>query len=299
MMKSGVIFDLKRFAVHDGTGLRSTLFLKGCPLHCPWCQNPEGIFPQPVLWHNPKTCLRCGSCVAVCPNNALSLTDRIHVNREACDCCGRCVDACPAASMYIIGQTVTAQEAADMLLRDKVFFGPDGGVTLSGGEALVQWEFAYQVLEICKQAGADTAIETCLLAPRRVVEAIMPVTDHFLVDIKFLDPVMHRRYLGTDNHQILENYQYLVSQKADVLVRTPLIPGYTATEDNIRAIARYIHQSDPEAKYELLNFNPLCRSKYDALEQNYPVDGGPLSAKELESFYNILAQEGIKYIIKE
>ena len=299
MMKNGIIFDLKRFAVHDGAGLRSTLFLKGCSLHCPWCQNPEGISPQPVLWHNPQACLRCGNCVVVCPTKALSLTDRIHVNREACNCCGKCVDVCPAAAMEIIGRTVTAREAADMLMRDQVFFGPDGGVTLSGGEVLVQWEFAYEVLEICRKAGADTAIETCLLAPRSVIEAIMPVVDHFLIDIKFLDPVLHQRYLGTDNQQILENYPYLVSRKADVLVRTPMIPGYTATEDNIRAIARYISQSDPDAKYELLNFNPLCRSKYDALEQNYPVDGGPLSANELDVFYNILEQEGIRHIIKE
>ena len=114
-----------------------------------------------------------------------------------------------------------------------------------------------------------------------------------------MDPVLHRRYLGIENHQILENYEFLVSNGADVLVRTPLIPGYTATEDNIRAIARYIRQSDPNAKYELLNFNPLCRSKYDALEQDYPVDGGALSAAELDAFYGILVQEGISHIIKE
>ena len=298
-MKSGVIFDLKRFAVHDGAGLRSTLFLKGCPLRCPWCQNPEGLSPKPALWHNPKTCLHCGSCAAVCPCDALSLTNRIHVNREACTCCGSCVDACPAAAMDLTGRVVTAQEAADILLRDQVFFGPDGGVTLSGGEVLSQWEFALQVLGICRQAGADTAIETCLLAPCPVIKALLPVVDHFLIDIKFLDPVLHRRYLGIENHQILENYEFLVSNGADVLVRTPLIPGYTATEDNIRAIARYIRQSDPNAKYELLNFNPLCRSKYDALEQDYPVDGGALSAAELDAFYGILVQEGISHIIKE
>ncbi|HHU50189.1 MAG TPA: glycyl-radical enzyme activating protein [Clostridiales bacterium] len=298
-MKTGTIFELTRFATHDGTGLRSTLFLKGCPLNCPWCQNPEGISPKPLLWHNPKVCLKCGCCVAVCPAGALTLTNRIHVNHEACTCCRKCVDACPAAAMYITGQTVTAQEAADMLLRDQVFFGPDGGVTLSGGEVLCQWEFAREVLDLCKQAGADTAIETCLLAPQSVIEVMLPVVDHFLVDIKFMDPTLHRSCLGADNHQILKNHQFLLSQGADVLVRTPLVPGYTATEDNIRAIARYLHQTDPNAKYELLNFNPLCRSKYDALEQEYPVQGGAFSAAEMDSFYDILVQEGISQIIKE
>lgn len=298
-MKTGITFELTRFATHDGAGLRSTLFLKGCSLNCPWCQNPEGISPQPSLWHNPKVCLHCGSCVAVCPTGALSLTDRIHVNREACTCCGDCVDACPAAAMNITGQTVTAREAADMLLRDQVFFGPNGGVTLSGGEVLIQWEFAWQVLDLCRQAGVNTAIETCLLAPQSVVEAMLPVVDHFLVDIKFLDPVLHRSCLGIENHQILENHQFLISRGADVLVRTPLIPGYTATKDNIRAIASYLHRVDPDAQYELLNFNPLCRSKYDALEQDYPVEGNALSAAELETYYDILAQEGISHIIKE
>ena len=298
-MKTGVIFELTRFSTHDGAGLRSTLFLKGCPLSCPWCQNPEGIPPEPLLWHNPKVCLQCGRCVAVCPTGALTLTDRIHVNREACTCCGSCVDACPAAAMSISGQTVTAREAADMLLRDQVFFGPDGGVTLSGGEVLSQWQFAREVLDLCKQAGADTAVETCLLAPQSAVEAMLPVADHFLVDIKFMDPDLHRSCLGAENHQILENYQFLISRGADVLVRTPLIPGYTATEDNIRAIARYLHQTDPNVRYELLNFNPLCRSKYDALEEDYPVQGGALSAAEMDSFYDILVQEGISQIIKE
>lgn len=296
---TGTIFDVKRFAVHDGGGLRSTLFFKGCPLRCPWCQNPEGIDPHPALWHSPAACLRCGSCVAVCPEKALTLTDRVHVDRARCTLCGKCEQACPAAAMELSGREIGAREAAELLLRDQVFFGCDGGVTLSGGEVLLQWEFAAEVLQLCKEAGADTAIETCLLAPRRAIEALLPVTDHFLIDIKYLNAETHCKVLGADNRQILENYRFLLSQGADVLVRTPLIPGFTATEENIRAIARYLCASDPDAKYELLNFNPLCRSKYAALEREYPVSGGALSRQELDRFYDILAQEGITHIIKE
>ena len=296
---TGTIFDLKRFAVHDGGGLRSTLFLKGCPLHCPWCQNPEGIAQAPILWHNPQVCLHCGSCVAACPHGALTHTARIHVDHIACKQCGACVDACPAAAMTVYGKSVTPREAADMLLRDRVFFGENGGVTLSGGEVLMQWQFAAQILRHCKDAHVDTAIETCLLAPQQALEAMLPVTDHFLVDIKIMDADQHRHHLGADNRQILRNFEWLLEQGADVLVRTPLIPGYTATEENIRSIARYLHHTAPQVPYELLNFNPLCRSKYSALEQDYPVSGGALTARQMEQFYEILAQEGITNIIKE
>lgn len=296
---TGTIFDLKRFAVHDGGGLRSTLFLKGCPLHCPWCQNPEGIELRPALWYSPNDCISCGTCAAACPNQALNLEERIHVDRTKCTLCGKCEDVCPGSALQRMGNTVTAKEAVDLLMRDSVFFGGDGGVTLSGGEALMQWEFASEVLGLCKEKGADTAIESCLFAPGKAIEAMLPVTDHFLIDIKYLDADEHKRIVGTDNRQILDNYEFLVSRGADVLVRTPLIPGYTATEKNIRSIAGYIRSVDADAKYELLNFNPLCRSKYAALEKEYPVDGKAFSEEEMERFYQILEEEGILHIIKE
>jgi len=299
-LESGIIFDLKRFAVHDGGGLRSTLFLKGCPLHCPWCQNPEGLSQEPLVWYAPTDCLHCGTCVHACPENVLTLTDRVHVDRRACTLCGACMDACPAGAIEIRGKRVTSEEAAEMLLRDRVFFGDSGGVTLSGGECLLQWRFAAQVLTRCKEAGTDTAIETCLLASREAIEAMLPVTDHFLIDIKYLDHEKHRKVLGADNRQILDNYEYLVERGADVLVRTPLIPGFNATESNIRSIARYIKKTDPGAKYELLNYNPLCRSKYEALDLSYPVQSAsPLSREEMEGFYRVLAEEGIEHIVRE
>lgn len=296
---NGTVFEVKRFAVHDGEGLRTTLFLKGCPLRCPWCQNPEGLDPAPALWYNPAVCLRCGGCVNNCPGLALTLTDRVHIRQEDCVQCGACVDLCPAGALSLCGKTISAREAADLLLRDRAFFGADGGVTLSGGEVLLQWEFAAEVLALCRGSGVHTAVETSMQGPRAAVAALLPVVDQFLVDIKIMDPEEHRRLLGADNRLILDNYRFLHESGACVLTRTPLIPGYTDSEDNIRAIARFIRSVDPEASYELLNFNPLCRSKYSALEQDYPVTGGALTPQELERFYAILAREGIAHIIKE
>ncbi len=296
---TGVYFDLKRFAVHDGGGLRTTLFLKGCPLHCLWCQNPEGISPEPSLWYSPQECLHCRTCVALCPEKALRLDERIHLDSDRCNLCGNCIEHCPGGALRQNGQEITAEEAAKLLLRDKVFFGKDGGVTISGGEVLSQWEFASEVLAFCKREKVDTAIETCLLSSDEAIEAMLPVTDHFMIDIKILDDQMHRKYVGVGNRTILKHYEMLVHHGADVLVRTPLIPGYTATETNIRGIARYLRQVDPDAKYELLNFNPLCRSKYEALEQEYPVQGAAFSDEEMEGFYEILREEGIPNIIKE
>ena len=195
---------------------------------------------------------------------------------------------------------MNAREAADLLLRDKVFFENGGGVTLSGGECLMQWAFSAEVLWICAQAGVDTAIETSLYAPREAIDALLPVTDHFLIDIKYLDADTHQKILGRDNRLILDHYRYLLSKGADVLVRTPLIPSYTASDDNIRSIARFIREQDPDARYELLNYNPLCRGKYEALELDYPVDDiTPLSSRQMEHFYDILRQEGIRHIVKE
>lgn len=296
---NGTIFATKRFAVHDGQGLRTTLFLKGCPLRCPWCQNPEGIDLAPTVWYNPAVCISCGNCTEACIPRALTLRSRVHMNRAACTLCGRCVDRCPSGALSLCGKTLSAQEAADLLLRDRVFFGSDGGVTLSGGEVLLQWEFAAEVLALCKQEGAHTAVETSMQGPQAALEALLPVTDQFLVDIKIFDPEEHRQLLGTDNRLILDNYHFLHEQGARVLTRTPLIPGYTDSERNIRSIARFVQSVNPAACYELLNFNPLCRSKYSALEQDYPIQGGALTSQELARFYHILEQEGIAHIIKE
>lgn len=296
---NGFVFEVKRFAVHDGPGLRTTLFLKGCPLRCPWCQNPEGLHLEPRLWYKEADCLRCGNCVAACQERALALDERVHIDQAACVLCGRCLDACPTGALLLDGHEVSADEAEETLLQDAVFYAEGGGITLSGGEVMAQWPFALELLRRMRARGVDTAIETCLLVKQDVLSRFLELVDHFIVDIKYFDGAEHRRVLGESNELILANYRYLVEKGADVLVRTPLIPGYTATEANIRAIARFVRLTDANARYELLNFNPLCRSKYAALEEDYPVSGQPFSAGEMEAFYTILREEGIANIVRE
>ena len=270
---TGVIFDCKRFAVHDGEGLRTTLFLKGCPLRCPWCQNPEGLRREVQLWHRQSQCLQCGCCAQACKKDSISMQPCPVIDRTRCDACGACVTACPAAAMELCGKEISAEQAAALLLRDRVFFGSQGGVTLSGGEALAQPEFACEVLALCKKAGVDTAIETSLYAPEETVRRLMPVTDHFLIDIKLFDPVRHRAVLGVDN--------------------------YTADAENLHAIACYLAARAPGVCYELLNFNPLCRSKYQSLSQVYPIGGSAFSAQEMDRFYSIVQRAGVNHIVKE
>ena len=295
---TGTIFDIKRFAVHDGPGIRTTLFLKGCPLRCPWCQNPEGLSGAIRLWHKPSLCILCGSCVKACKYGALEMKERIHIDHSRCVKCGDCIAACPTGALAYDGQEVTVLEAVDMLLQDRMFFDK-GGVTLSGGEALQQWPFALEVLTACHEQGVNTALETSLYVRPEVLEKFLPVVDHFLIDIKYKNGDTHREVIGADNALILSNYAFLVKAGADVLVRTPLIPGFTATEDNIRGIARHILAQDRDARYELLNFNPLCRSKYTAMEMDYCTQERAFTESEMASFYRMLEEEGVKNIIKE
>lgn len=224
--------------------------------------------------------------------------DRLHIDETACNLCGDCVEVCPAAALSFDGREVSSEEAVELLLQDIEFYDP-GGITLSGGEVFAQWPFALEVLTACHERGVDTAVETCLHVEPEILKRFLPVVDHFIVDIKYFDAEAHRRVLGVGNARILENYAALVAAGADVLVRTPLIPGYTATEENIRAIARFVAGTDKKARYELLNFNPLCRGKYDSLEQPYPVEGRPLTAEEMRFYCDILRREGIFDVVEE
>ncbi len=271
----------------------------GCSLNCPWCQNPESKYTEPILYYSQSRCIKCGICINSCQRSALRIDDRIHIDRSKCILCKSCVEVCPGGALFFAGENISARRAVDRLLRDREFFGIDGGITLSGGEPLLQYEFAGEILSLCQRENIDTAIETCLAVPQESVMGVLNYVNHFLVDIKILDNGLHKQYLGQGNENILQNYRFLVSSGADMITRIPLIPGYTANERNIRGIGEFIYNVNPNAKVELLNFNPLCRSKYEDMEIEFPIKESNFTDSQMNEFYNALKRAGIKNIVME
>ena len=269
----GIIFDIKRFALHDGDGIRSTLFTKGCPLRCPWCHNPEGQRLNIELMWFETLCIGCGRCLEACPHGALSRGETgIKIDRDKCRHCGTCIEVCPALALKFDGRKIHYEEAVRELMKDKVFFMESGGgVTISGGDPLVQSEFNLKVLQRCKEEEVHTIIETCLYASTDLVQRFAKAVDKFYIDIKLFDDRRHLETVGVSNKKILENFEALSVEGADICVRIPLIPGFTADDANICAVAEYVAKVNPQATLELLNYNPLAKNKYDSLQEKYLV----------------------------
>jgi pyruvate formate lyase activating enzyme len=286
---TGRIFDIKRFAVHDGPGIRTTAFFKGCPLHCLWCQNPEGIDGERDLWVKREKCLRCGACAAACREGALSLEEgHIRVNRELCTFCGACMDRCPAGAVQRIDREVSPEELAEELALDRVFFDVSGGgVTLSGGEPLAQSEFAFALLEKLKALGIHTCMESSLFAPEAVMRRLPELLDCLICDIKIFDEEDHRHYVGESNRLILENFRRAAAAFPRVLVRIPLIPEITATEKNLRAVGDFVRSCRPDIEIELLNYNWFSESKYTLLDKpHFNAKARPFPEEDISRFYS-------------
>ncbi len=299
----GVIFDIKRFAVHDGPGIRTTVFLKGCPLRCAWCQNPEGLSAGIELWHFESRCIRCGRCVAVCPEEALSLDTAaerpVTIRRARCTRCGRCVAECPSGALAFDGREADSDDVIEEIAADRVFYDTSGGgATLSGGEPLAQAAFAMAILRGCRERGIHTAIETSLHVPPEVVRATAEAADLLLVDLKLADGEAHRRWTGEDNRLIRANFEWLAGRGAAMIVRVPLVPEVTATEANLRALARYVRQVDAKLPVELINFNPLARAKFRRMGLAYPFDAldAPLPAEQVQRCRRLITEEGVPHV---
>ncbi|HCM27051.1 MAG: hypothetical protein A2Z99_20140 [Treponema sp. GWB1_62_6] len=296
----GNIIDVKRFTIHDGQGIRSTVFLKGCGLRCAWCHNPEGIENSIGLWYLSRPCIRCRACIAVCPEDALSAHDDadhfIWINRRRCTKCGRCVEACPTTALSFDGRRLSSEAVVEILLRDREFYlRSGGGITISGGDPLIQHGFALEILKGCKAEGLHTAIETCLFGSWDVIGAFIPLTDLFIVDLKLDDDRLHQEYTGHGNTLIKDNYRRLAGPGRNLLTRIPLIPRVTAIPDNIRAIARFVRECNPGGKVELINFNPLAENKYRLMDRDreFFQRMAPLGPEELAGLYAVLEAEGL------
>lgn len=302
-MMDGNIIDIKRFTIHDGYGIRSTVFLKGCGLRCAWCHNPEGIENSIDLWYFPRQCIRCRTCLGVCPSDALRADEEgggfIRIDRRRCTKCGLCAEACPTTALSFDGQRLSSDEVVATLLRDLPFYRQSGGgITISGGDPLIQHHFSEEILRQCKAAGVHTAIETCLQASWDIVAAFLSITDLFIVDLKLADARQHQEYTGHGNELIRVNYRRLAGLKRDMLTRIPLIPRVTALPKNIRAIAQFVCECNPGGRVELINFNPLAESKYLLMnrDQGFFRNMAPLGAGELTELDAILDAEGLAVV---
>lgn len=267
---TGIVFGIQRFSIHDGPGIRTTVFLKGCNVYCKWCHNPEGIPKEPLLGYNDAKCVRCGRCVALCPKGCHQIEDGKHtIRRVDCIACGKCVEACPVQALELIGKRMTAQEVLTVILKDKRYYEEKGGVTLSGGEALLQKDFALALLKLCKAEGIRCAVETNGVIKYEVYEEVMPYVDLFLYDYKATDPQVHRQYVGCDNRVILENIRRLHDAGAKVLIRCPIIPGVNDNKEHFDAIAKLTKDFPDLLGAEILPYHKLGVSKAKRVDMEY------------------------------
>jgi pyruvate formate lyase activating enzyme len=268
---NGIVTNIQRFSIHDGPGIRTTVFLKGCNLRCFWCHNPETLSPRPELQIFPDRCISCGECFQRCPNGCHVMVDGAReFKRELCQGCGICAETCYAECLVLVGWVKTVDEVVEEVLRDRPFYETSkGGVTLSGGEPLLQRDFSYAILERCKAEGLHTAIETAANYPWERVASILPVTDLVMMDIKLMDAQKHRECTGVSNERILDNALRLGQQSQPLIVRTPIIPGVNDNPEEVTAIARFVAQLPNLLYYELLPFHPMARGKYNSLDLDY------------------------------
>ena len=262
---TGTIFDIDQTALHDGPGVRMTVFLKGCPLECAWCHSPESQASAPeIVWYETR-CGHCGACVDVCAQGIRRPGLIDPADRARCTLCGACVAACPAGALEVKGREVSAGEIAEMAERLKPFFArTGGGVTITGGEPTMQAEFAHAIASLCREADIHVALETCGLAPWEAIARLAEVVDLWLYDLKLADSAAHEKYTGAPNEAIIENLRSLLEGGAEVLVRVPLIPGVNDDEATIREIAELAAELGVR-NIELLPFNPATGGKYSWL----------------------------------
>ena len=300
MTTSGIVTNIQRCSTEDGPGIRTTVFLKGCPMSCLWCHNIEAIDPDPTLvWYEVK-CIGDQSCVRSCPEGALELTpDGLKIDREKCVVCGICEDACPAGAVKVMGKVWSSNDLVQELLRDKVFFETsNGGVTLSGGEATYQAEFAIEVAEGLQNQGVHVALDTCGYCSEKIMVDFLVHVNLVLYDLKTMDPNKHREYTGVPIDRVLSNALIVTESRKPVWIRTPIIPEHTDDEENIRAIARFVLGSMPTVeRYDLLAFNRMCIDKYSLFGLEYPLKDYDLMTKDrMEHLAQVAREEGLENV---
>lgn len=293
----GIITTIQRFSLNDGPGIRSSVFFKGCQLNCRWCHNPETIAREPQLHFYPQKCIHCGACVSACPQQAHQLADGRHTfDRSLCTNNGRCVEVCFSGALDMSGTQMSPEQVMEEIIQDQAYYRRSGGgVTLTGGEAMLQPDFARTILQACRENGIHTALETNLCYDFSLLERVLPWLDLVMADIKLADDQAHQEWTGASNQPVFDNIRQLEARAVPYIIRTPLIPDVTATKDNIRAIAEFLRPMRHLQYYELLNFNPLGHSKYDSLDlENIFSQTRPLPDQQVEALAGIARQHGLE-----
>jgi pyruvate formate lyase activating enzyme len=304
-MCDGVVFNIQKYSIHDGPGIRTTVFLKGCPLDCSWCHNPESKSPDPQVHRTEARCVQCGQCVDACPQRSEAGTG-IAGNSAECLLCGACVDVCPTEARQMVGRRMTVAEVMANVLQDQIFYDESGGgVTFSGGEPLMQPEFLRGLLSECRREGVHTAIDTCGFAPQQQLLNLAKLTDLVLYDVKALDERLHQQFTGSSNQIILDNLRALGSAHDNIWIRVPVVPGFNDNEKELTATARFVAEIPNVTQVNLLPYHALHRHKMSlAGRMNGPAAASDdsdarasQSATDLEKLAKLFRAENLKTVV--
>ncbi|MFZ5354399.1 MAG: glycyl-radical enzyme activating protein [Bacillota bacterium] len=300
LMKQGLVYNIQKFSIHDGPGIRTSVFLKGCPLDCWWCHNPESKSPMIELLYNKTRCIDCLDCIKGCPENALSVTEgSVYLNKTDCRLCLSCQKLCPTSALEAAGKYMSVEQVVRDVEKDRIFYEESGGgVTITGGEPLMQPEFTYELLKECTFGGIHTAVDTSGFASWDVLREIAEYTELFLFDIKHMDESQHIKYTGVSNHIILENLKKLVEANKKINIRYPMIPGINDASENIIKMSWYLKELNITA-VNLLPYHNIGIDKYTRLFEQYrlrdilpPTDEHIKRAESIFNQYNISVKIG-------
>jgi pyruvate formate lyase activating enzyme len=295
---TGVVFNIQRYSIHDGPGIRTTAFLKGCPLQCAWCQNPESQVMRPEIFFVSENCQGCGACAQVCPQGAIAVVDGLaRTDRAKCIGCGKCTEVCPNEARNLMGRSQTAQEVFEELAADEIFYQRSGGgATLSGGEPLAQPEFATAVFRLCREASIHTALDTCGHAPWETMRQVLEYVDLVLYDLKHMDPERHKKYTGVSNELILEGARRIRQLGVPMLARIPLIPGFNDDAQNLLATAQFIAtEMGDSIPVHLLPYHRLGETKHERMEQpGKAIAAQPPSDEQMEEMRAVFESLGLE-----
>jgi pyruvate formate lyase activating enzyme len=297
----GIVFNIQRYSIDDGPGVRTTVFLKGCPLSCLWCSNPESIDPMPEVTYRYTSCKRCGTCISACPTGAITLDEAgIHIDRKNCDRCGTCVSVCMPEALKISGKKMSVEEVFKIVKKDIDYYeASGGGLTCSGGEVLSQPEFVAALFRRCREAGIHACADTSGWGSREAMETVLEYCDLVYFDLKHINAAEHKKLCGQSNDLILNNLALIAEEKVPVVLRVPLIPGCNDSKENISAIAETAARFLKDALVHILPYHRYGTNKYRMLDMEYPLEitESPIPEK-LDQARKIIESFGLKCEIK-